>query len=229
MNIEINQLPPKVVLWGGTGQAKILRPIIEHAGARVIAVVDNTPGLEPPFPDVDIYHQYETLKPLIDDQDKRDIGFCVAIGNPNGHVRVQLHEFLITEGLTPVKVAHPTAWVAENATVSPGCQLMAGAIINEEAVIGRECIINTNASVDHECILDEGVELAPAATLCGCVRVGRNGWICAGATVLPWLEIGAGAIVGAGAVVTENVQAGVTVMGVPAKPVAGGTKQQVKE
>ena len=96
---------------------------------------------------------------------------------------------------------------------------MAGAIVNEEAVIGRECIINTNASVDHECILDDGVELAPAATLCGCVHVGMNSWICAGATVLPRIKIGAGAIVGAGAVVTKDVSAGSTVMGVPAKQV----------
>ena len=38
-----------------------------------------------------------------------------------------------------------------------------------------------------------------------------------GAQILPGIRIGKGAIVGAGAVVTKDVPAGVTVKGVPAK------------
>ena len=96
---------------------------------------------------------------------------------------------------------------------------MAGAIIAPEAKLGRECIINTNASVDHECILGDGVEVGPGATLCGLVTVDVNGWICAGATILPRIKIGADAIVGGGAVVTKDVSAGQTVVGVPARPI----------
>ena len=49
MNTNINELPPKIVLWGGTGQAKVLRPIIEHYGSSVVAVVDDTAELKSPF------------------------------------------------------------------------------------------------------------------------------------------------------------------------------------
>ena len=94
---------------------------------------------------------------------------------------------------------------------------MAGAIVNPEARLGRQCIINTKASVDHECFLDDGVELAPGATLCGIVNLGINVWICAGATVLPRISIGADTIVGAGAVVIRNLPPGVTVVGIPAE------------
>jgi acetyltransferase-like isoleucine patch superfamily enzyme len=72
--------------------------------------------------------------------------------------------------------------------------------------------------VDHEDVLEDGVELAPGATLCGLVTIETGGWVCAGATVLPRIKIGADAIVGAGAVVTRNVPPGVTVVGIPAKP-----------
>ena len=38
MNVSLNQLPPHVIIWGGTGQAKVMRPIMEHYGAKVVAV-----------------------------------------------------------------------------------------------------------------------------------------------------------------------------------------------
>ena len=58
----------------------------------------------------------------------------------------------------------------------------------------------------------------PGAVLAGCVEVGAHATIGANATVLPRLRIGEGAVIGAGAAVTEDVAAGVTVAGVPARP-----------
>lgn len=218
MHNHINDLPPKVILWGGTGQAKVTRPIIEYYGARVVAVFDDTPNLSAPFPDVDIHRGWEGFQTWIKGQDRKEIGFCIAIGNPHGRVRLSFHDRLVAEGLQPVTIAHPTAWIADNAIIGLGTQILAGAIVEAEVRIGRQCIINTKAAVDHESILEDGAELAPGATLCGLVHVGVNGWVCAGATVLPRKKIGADAIVGAGAVVNRDVPDGVTVVGVPAKP-----------
>jgi len=53
------KLPLKVILWGGTGQAKLNRPIIEYWGSKVVAIFDDTVGLESPFPDIRIYYGYE--------------------------------------------------------------------------------------------------------------------------------------------------------------------------
>ncbi|MFW9994124.1 MAG: acetyltransferase [Candidatus Odinarchaeota archaeon] len=217
-NSKINQLPPKVIFWGGTGQAKVNRPIIEHYGSELVAVFDDTPDLPSPFSDVQIYRGYDGFKNWIKTRDRSQIGFCIAIGNPHGRVRLQFHDRLVNEGLTPITIAHETAYIAPNSTIGTGSQIMAGAIICPEVKIGRECIINTKASIDHECILEDGVEVAPGATLCGLVHVGVNAWICAGATVLPRIKIGVNAIVGAGAVVTKDVPDNSTVLGVPARP-----------
>lgn len=218
MNEHLNRLPPKIILWGGTGQAKVLRPIIESYGSKVEAVFDDTPNLPSPFPDVPLYFGLEGFHKWLQSQSRRDeIGFCVAIGNPHGRVRMKYHELMIAAGLLPVTIAHRSAQIAINATVGKGCQFMAGSIVNPEAKIGKQCIINTKASIDHECTLSDGVEISPGATLCGLVVLGINVWIGAGATVLPRIQIGDDSIVGAGAVVTQDVPAGVTVLGVPAK------------
>jgi sugar O-acyltransferase (sialic acid O-acetyltransferase NeuD family) len=216
---HINKLPSKVMIYGGTGQAKILRVIVEQYGSTVSAVIDDTPGLQSPFPDIPIYEGWEGFKNWIKGQDRGNTGFLVAIGNPNGRVRLRLHEALVAEGLQAVTIAHPTAWIDKNVEIGEGSQILAGAIVLAEAVIGKQCIINTKASVDHEDILEGGVEVAPGATLCGLVKIGVNGWICAGATVLPRISIGADSVVGAGAVVTKDVPDGVTVVGVPACPI----------
>jgi len=212
--------PSRVILWGGTGQAKVVRPIIEAQGARVIAVFDRTERLQPPFDDVPLLHDstFDEWRALVDGE----LGFSVTIGNPHGRARLAIAERLKASGLVPVSAVHHTAWIAESATIGEGCQILAGAIVAVEAKIGRHCIINTRASVDHECVLEDGTEIGPGAILTGVVRVETGAWVAAGATVLPRLTIGADAIVGAGAVVTRDVPPSMTVIGVPARAMTKG-------
>jgi sugar O-acyltransferase (sialic acid O-acetyltransferase NeuD family) len=216
-SLALNSFPANVVIYGGTGQAKVVRPILEHFGGRVVAVFDDTPGLASPFPDIPIYQGWESLLSWLAKRGRDRLGCCVAIGNPHGRARLQLQERLKAEGLTPVTLAHPNACIAANAQIGEGTQIMAGAVVGEEAVVGRACIINTRASIDHEDVLEDGVEVAPGATLCGLVRVGTGAWVCAGATILPRITIGPDAIVGAGAVVTRNVRGSTMVVGIPAR------------
>ncbi len=53
------------------------------------------------------------------------------------------------------------------------------------------------------------------------VRIGRNVWVGGGAIILPGIQIGDDAVIGAGSVVTRDVPAGATVMGNPARLRAG--------
>jgi sugar O-acyltransferase (sialic acid O-acetyltransferase NeuD family) len=222
MNRSFDKPCPRVILWGGTGQAKVVRPILEGQGAKVVAVIDDTPGLQSPFPDVPILQGKDGLSRILESQPVEGLGFVVAIGNPHGRVRLRLHDYLAGRGLMPVTVAHPTAWIEDNAQIGEGCQFLAGALVLAEARVGRQCILNTKASADHEDVLEDGVELGPGATLCGLVHCGVNAWVCTGATVLPRVRIGADAVVGGGALVREDVPAGATVVGVPARPIARG-------
>jgi acetyltransferase-like isoleucine patch superfamily enzyme len=60
--------------------------------------------------------------------------------------------------------------------------------------------------------------VSPGARLGGTVRVGEMAWIGLCASVKQGLAIGSGATIGAGAAVLNDVPAGETMAGVPAKP-----------
>ena len=66
-------------------------------------------------------------------------------------------------------------------------------------------------------MLGDGVFIGPGARLAGSVTVGRFADIYTGALILPRLKIGEGAVVGAGAVVLNNVEPYTIVAGNPAK------------
>ena len=218
MICPINRFPPKVILWGGTGQAKAVRPIIEHYGSNVVAVFDDTPGLNPPFPDVELHHGEEGFRNWIATQRPAEVGFCIAIGNPHGRVRLRLHDFLVSEGLSPISLAHPTAWIADHTEIGAGAQILAGAIVATEARLGRQCIVNNHALVEHEAHLSDAVEIGPSATVLGITSIGINTLIGAGATVLSRLKIGSDVTIGAGTVVCNDVTDKETVRGQTARP-----------
>jgi len=203
---RVNELPSRVILWGGTGQAKAVRPIIEYFGARVIAVFDDTPNLSPPFSDIELHLGRKAFPDWIEKQQRDGLGFCIAIGNPHGRVRLTLHEMLVNEGLAPVTIAHPTAWIAANAEIGVGSQILAGAIIGAEARLGRQCIVNSHALVEHEASLSDAVEIAPSATVLGLTQIGVNTLVGASATILSRLTIGSDVMIGAGAIISTDIR-----------------------
>jgi sugar O-acyltransferase (sialic acid O-acetyltransferase NeuD family) len=218
MHAAVNKLPPRVILWGGTGQAKAVRPIIEHCGSRVVAIFDDTPNLKSPFPDIELYYGYEGFLKWIAGQPAKEIGFCVTIGNPHGRVRLKLHNLLVEHGLSPISIAHPTAWIADDAVIGPGAQILAGALVAAEAQLGHQCIVNNHALVEHEAVLGDAVEIAPNATVLGLTSIGTNTLVGVSATVLSRLKIGSDVIIGAGAIVSTNVLDKETVHGPANRP-----------
>jgi sugar O-acyltransferase (sialic acid O-acetyltransferase NeuD family) len=208
----------KMVFWGATGQARVLRECMKHHGLPLVALFDNNPEAISPFEDVPIQHGRAGLQAwLRSESDPGAVGFLIAIGGDRGRDRVELQEALTSAGLRPMVAQHSTAFVADSATLGLGTQVLAHATVCVDAGLGRGVIVNTAASVDHECIVGDGCHLCPGARLAGCVILDRYVTIGSGAVVLPRVHIGEGSVVGAGAVVLHDVAAGQVVVGNPAK------------
>lgn len=119
--------------------------------------------------------------------------------------------------------------VAENSVkldsnyVDEGLILCPFAMITSNTKIGRHFHANIYSYVAHDCIIGDFVTFAPGVKCNGNVVVEDHAYIGTGVVLKQGkpgapLVIGRGAIVGMGAVVTKNVDAGSTVIGSPAKP-----------
>ena len=142
----------------------------------------------------------------------------VAIGLGEAQLRLQLIDRCGEIGFELPIVVHRSAAVSRFASIGAGSVLFANTAVNPGVILERGCIVNSGATVDHDCSLGEGVHVCPGAHLAGNVRVGARTWIGIGSCVKQGISLGSDVIVGAGAAVVDDVESGMTVVGVPARP-----------
>lgn len=99
--------------------------------------------------------------------------------------------------------------IGRNVIVMPGCLMMSagGITIEDGAMIAANVQLISN---NHDLYERQVITCRP-------VRIGKNAWIGAGATILPGVTIGDNAVVGAASVVTRDVAPDTIVAGNPAR------------
>ncbi|TWT08235.1 sugar O-acetyltransferase [Planococcus sp. CPCC 101016] len=101
--------------------------------------------------------------------------------------------------------------VGKNVFINSGCRFQdqGGITIGDGALIGHNVVL---ATLNHDVDPRKRSKMHPAP-----ITIGKDVWIGANVTVVPGVEIGDGAIIAAGAVVTKSIPSNVIAGGVPAK------------
>ena len=89
-----------------------------------------------------------------------------------------------------------------------------GVVIGDGTIFGPRCTIVTG---NHGFISKSTQYRTASIPKQNGVVIGNNVWVGAGCTFLPSVQVGNGAVIGAGSVITKNVPAYTVVAGVPAK------------
>ncbi|MBL79387.1 MAG: sugar acetyltransferase [Nitrosomonadaceae bacterium] len=193
-----------VILLGAGGHAKVVAEVLFIAKREILGFLDSVVEKgEVLFGVVCLGTDKE-----IQNYSRDEIQLVNGVGYlPGEQSRQKLAERMRKSGYSFERVIHPTAVLAKDIELGEGLQIMAGAIIQPGAQIGKDTIINTKASVDHDCKIGSSCHIAPGATLSGGVHLGDNVHIGTGASIIQNIRIGDGVDVAAGAIVYQDIPA----------------------
>lgn len=160
------------------------------------------------------------LSELVRRAQHTDMSAVVAVAN--GAQRRAIFDRLEAEGIRHGHAQAASAIVGAGVTIGPGAILCANTMVTASVSIGKGFHSNYYSYVAHDCTIGDFVTLAPRVGINGNVVIEDDAYIGAGAILRQGkpgkpLRIGAGAVVGMGAVVTKDVAPGTTVIGNPAR------------
>jgi sugar O-acyltransferase (sialic acid O-acetyltransferase NeuD family) len=195
----------RIVVIGAGGHAKVVASTIIAAGSEVVGFfVSEPPQIATSIFGIPVRGMNEL--------DSKDCPNAI-IGIGQNDVRKKLSQEL---PFNWISVVHPFSWVHPDVQIGAGTIICAGSIVQPGAKIGSHVIINTKSSVDHDTIVGNFSHIS-VAHLAGGASIEEGVFLALNSVVLPYLQVGAWATVGAGAVVTKNVEPNTTVVGIPAR------------
>ena len=114
-------------------------------------------------------------------------------------------------------IVHSKVWIHDYMTVGEGTIIYEGAILTANIEIGNHVIISPKCGVGHDSIIKDYVSLLWNVNVSGNDLIEEGVMMGSGSTVIQGKKIGKGSIIGAGAVVVNDIESFSTAVGVPAK------------
>ncbi len=145
----------------------------------------------------------------------------VAVGSPT--TRQLMAQKAAAIGFSFATLVHPRVERSQWIEVGQGTVICAGNILTTNITLGEHVQVNVDCTIGHNAILGDYTTLAPGVHVSGWVHFGRRVYVGTGAVIINGtkdrpLTIADDVVIGAGACVTKSVEAGLTVVGVPARP-----------
>lgn len=206
-----------VGVFGSAGFGREVMPLLLQQLAetnREEEVVFVEPASAPSVNGIPVIAQEDFLRST------RPRHFVLAIAN--GAIRKQLYVTALESGAEPLGIKARSAELVGDVGIGAGAILCGHSSITANTKVGLGFHLNISSYLAHDCVVGDFVTFGPNVVCAGNVIVQDGAYLGAGALIRQGtreypITIGAGAVVGMGAVVTSSVPAGATVIGNPAR------------
>ncbi len=155
-----------------------------------------------------------------------------VLGDPDSHVPAGNERFLCALGDPAARRRYAAPLLAKGAEFislkteinfaervvhGPGCIFELRVSIGPDTVLGSFVNVLSTTIIGHDVHIGSYSQIGSFVFVGGGASIGNDVVIHPHATILPGIEIGDGAVIGAGSVVVGKVDAGITVFGNPAR------------
>ena len=196
-----------VIIIGAGGHAKVIADIVVKNNDTLLGFLDDNKAKDDFVLGYPILGKSDDIYSFAD----RSV-FIIGIGD--NYIRKSISDKYNVTWHTAI---HPSTNIGIDVTIKEGTVIMANAVINTSAKIGRHCIINTGAIVEHDNIISDYVHISPNVSLGGMVSIGDCTHIGIGANVRNNINITSNCVIGTGAAVVSDIIEDGVYVGVPAR------------
>lgn len=144
-------------------------------------------------------------------------GCIVAIGDARN--RYNIIKKLEKYNINLVNAVHPSVVMSDSVEMGKNVIICAGCIFTVNITLGSHILINASTTIGHDVIVEDYCSIMPAVIINGNSYVMEGAYIGCNATIIQNINVGKWSVIGAGAVVLEDIPDRVTAVGIPARPI----------
>lgn len=156
---------------------------------------------------------------LAADEIDGDLLICAG----SGQARRRIAQRLAGQGVPPSAygcLVHPGVEMPAGCTVGPGSIVLASVVMTAAVHVHAHVVVMPHVTLTHDDLVDDFATLCAGVALGGRVTVGAGAYVGMNASVRQDVTLGRDSVLGMGAVLVDDLPAGQTWAGVPARNLA---------
>jgi len=159
------------------------------------------------------------LDEVLEDYQNNKFDFLfIAVGYSRMNYRAET--FNRFKSIIPfTNVIHKSCIIDPSVKLGEGVFLFSGVLLDQNVVIKDNVLLNVGVTIAHDSQIGEHCFFGPRVNLAGFVKIDKMGYFGINSTVIDNINVCPSVKVGAGAVITKNIEVEGLYVGVPAKKI----------